>query len=172
MGGFGSGYQGIRKPLVEDCLTLSISGMLRLGALIPEKLNSGQWFWSSPGQDPHASMGYVADMRTVDGAALRLFYTAGQHPVDYAVNLTSTRPQFGGRRWWFVCAAVSADGYTGRRVAKLNLPPGEKYFASRQAHGLTYRTCRESGRFRALDAGISKSLRVDPALLRSAIEKL
>ena len=61
---------------------------------------------------------------------MRLRYTANGNPVDYRVRLTSTRPNFGGLRWWFVCPLVR------RRVAKLYLPPGQIYFGSREAYGL------------------------------------
>ena len=172
MGGFGSGYQGPRKQLVENSLTLSISDMMRLGAIVPGKRNGGQWSWNFPGKMPHARIGYVADVRTVEGAALRLFYEANGHPVDNVVKLTSTRPHFGGRRWWFICPAVGADGRTGRRVAKLHLPPGERYFASRRAHGLTYRSCRESGQFRAISGRLAKQLQMDPVMLSRAMKEL
>ena len=172
MGGFGSGYQGPRKPLVEDCLTLSISDLMRKGAMIPGNLNRGKVSWNLTGEEPHASIGFVADMRTVEDACLQLFYTAGQLQVDYLVKLTTTRPNFGGIRWWFNCPLIGIDSQADRRVAKLHLPPGERYFGSRKAHGLTYRSCRESGKFRALYAGLARNLGVDPAMLRRAVEEL
>src|SRR4051794_22190306 len=46
---------------------------------------------------------------TRDGAAQR---------ITYRVGLTTTRPRYGGERWWFVCPA------TGRRAFKLHLPNG------------------------------------------------
>ena len=55
------------------------------------------------------------------------------------VRLVSTRPNYGGRRWWFVCPLV------GRRVAKLYLPPGARLFGSGDAYGLTYAFCQASG---------------------------
>ena len=55
------------------------------------------------------------------------------------VRLVSTRPNYGGRRWWFLCPLVR------RRVAKLYLPPGGRLFGSREAYGLTYAFCQASG---------------------------
>ena len=43
------------------------------------------------------------------------------------VQLTSTQPTFGGRRWWFLCPR------TARRTTKLFLPNGGSHFWSRQA---------------------------------------
>jgi hypothetical protein len=55
------------------------------------------------------------------------------------VRLVTTRPNYGGRRLWFVCPLV------GRRAAKLYLPPGGRLFGSREAYGLTYAFCQASG---------------------------
>jgi len=40
---------------------------------------------------------------------------------------------------------MDAGGQTGRRVANLHLPPGQSYFGSRKALGLTYLS-RRAGR--------------------------
>jgi hypothetical protein len=59
---------------------------------------------------------------------------------DYKINLTATYCHWGGKRWWFECPLEGC----GRRVAKLYLPSGRKYFGCRSCHRLTYQTCRES----------------------------
>ena len=63
--------------------------------------------------------------------------TGQRRQVDQRVALSTTRPGFGGRRWWFV------DG--GRRVGRLHLPPGGDRFRSRIAHDLAY-TSQRTGR--------------------------
>lgn len=70
-------------------------------------------------------------------AWIRLHYKHGDTPEDYRVRLTTTVPNYGGRRWWFVCPA------RGIRTAKLYLASGGDWFASRQAYGLAYRSQRE-----------------------------
>src|SRR3954469_12886501 len=57
-------------------------------------------------------------------------------------------PHYGGRRGWCICPLVRNDGGRPRRVAKLYLPSGGKYFGSREGHGLTYTSCQESGKGR------------------------
>jgi hypothetical protein len=47
-------------------------------------------------------------------------------------SLQVTRPNFGGRRWWFTCPRC------GRRAQKLYLPPGRGDFACRHCHRLSY----------------------------------
>jgi hypothetical protein len=61
------------------------------------------------------------------------------HPIRYSVYLTTTRPHFGGLRYWFICPA------DGRRVAKLYLLLGSRRFLSRRAFGLGY-ACQRVGR--------------------------
>ena len=71
---------------------------------------------------------------------MRLHYRLNGEPKDFRVPLETTRPNYGGRRWWFRCPA------NGRRVAKLHSPPGGDIFASRRAYGLAYRNQRADER--------------------------
>ncbi|HUZ93837.1 MAG TPA: hypothetical protein VMU57_02890 [Edaphobacter sp.] len=63
-----------------------------------------------------------------------------------AIPLAKTRPNFGGRRWWFVCPLTVNGVACGRRVRKLHLPPGAQYFGCRNCHSLTYRKSQEHDR--------------------------
>ena len=64
--------------------------------------------------------------------------------IDYRVRLTTTRPRYGGERWWFVCPS------SGRRVFKLYLPNGGRWFLCRAAYGLAYQVTREDALSRHL----------------------
>jgi hypothetical protein len=146
MGGSRSGrwrWHG-KRITVEECLVLSIADLVRQRLVVAGAWTSGSLSWKRTGEaEPFATIGFEADI----GAAcawMRLRYITNGNPVDYRVRLTSTRPNFGGVRWWFVCPLVRADGGPPRRVAKLYLPPGQVYFGSREAHGLTYTSCQES----------------------------
>jgi hypothetical protein len=121
---------------------------------------SGSWHWTYQGQDrPHATIRYEADLKAPDAAWLRLHYTtANGEPMDYRVRLVTTRPHYGGLRWWFICPLVRRDGGPPRRCAKLYLPPGGRYFASRVGHGLTYTSCQESGKSSALFGRIARDM--------------
>ena len=100
----------------------------------------GLWGWTYEGDErPHAIVGYEADLTEPDDPWLRLRYSVNGERVDCIVRLVSTRPNYGGRRWWLLCPLV------GRRAAKLYLPPGGKLFGSREAYGLTYAFCQASG---------------------------
>ena len=171
MGGFGSGYQGMKKAAVEDGLTLCVNDLFRKRALVPGLLTSGGWNWSYPGREPHARISFVGDMRYPGMAMIRLIYTTDDKPVDYVIRLVSTSPYFGGKRWWFLCPIVRRDGRPPHRVAKLHLPRGALYFGSRRAYGLTYKSCRESGQFRALYGRIAAEIGTDPATVRAALKR-
>jgi hypothetical protein len=146
LGGYGSGWQGSKKATVEGSLVLTASALVRKKALVPGAQTAGSWGWTYEGEDgPHATIRYEADLRDTDNAWLRLHYRANGEAVDYKVQLVTTKPNYGGRRWWFICPIVRRDGGPPRRVAKLYLPSGSKYFGSRETYGLTYTSCQESG---------------------------
>jgi hypothetical protein len=84
----------------------------------------------------------------------------------------TTRPTYGGVRWWFVCPLVRRDGGPPRRVAKLYLPRGGRYFGSRVAYGLTYASCQESGKFQGLFRHLAAEMGSDEAVVRRALNRL
>jgi hypothetical protein len=83
-----------------------------------------------------------------DGTGLvRLKYTLTQsdgqkETLDYPVRLMSTRPHFGGLRWWFICPLIKNGVSCGRRVAKLY--QRGRYFGCRVCHDLAYRSSQEA----------------------------
>jgi hypothetical protein len=82
--------------------------------------------------------------------------------------LEGTAQHFGGVRWWFLCPLAGC----GRRVAKLYLPPGGRYFGCRRCHRLTYTSCQESGQFRALYGRLAAEMGTDPATARRVFGRL
>ena len=91
--------------------------------------------------------------------------------MDYKVRLETTRPNFGGLRWWFICPLVRRDGGPPRRVAKLYLPHGAKYFGSREGYGLTYTSCQESGKLRGLCRRLATEMGTEEATIRAALNR-
>ena len=70
-------------------------------------------------------------------------WTDERHEIDDKIYLTTTRPHFGGLRWWFLCPN------TNRRLRKLYLPPGRHRFRSRHAYRLINTSQQESFHDRA-----------------------
>lgn len=139
MGGYGSGKHG-GGPVTDDCLRLDVADhRLRVGVQ-----GSGQIEWTATGQvlasvwcEVNAS--YIELRHTRTGAC-------GAEGEVVRVELVTTPMPFGGRRVWFACPV------SGRRVRCLYCPKGQRVFASRAAHGLTYRSQRETGDDRLLRA--------------------
>jgi hypothetical protein len=72
------------------------------------------------------------------------YWTGDPYEIDDKIFLTTTRPSFGGLRWWFVCPRLN------RRVRKLYLPLGGRHFWSRRAYRLAYASQRETVYDRAM----------------------
>ena len=133
MGGQGSGnhyhwWRSSKKAVVEDCLRLDAARWMREGILWADHHAFGSWRWDyASGQ--HFSVTYEVETRDTTSPHVRLRYswiwtsTQQQESADYRVRLMTTRPQFGGLRWWFICPLVSNGRPCGRRVGKLYLPP-------------------------------------------------
>ena len=169
MGGLGSGrYSGCGKATVEDGLTLDINKLVREGIIRPGQWCSGtrRWTWVATGEEV-GSIGYEANLTDPCHTWFRLHYRADGEPQDYQITLDTTRPNYGGRRWWFLCPA------RGDRVAKLYLPPGGRIFACRMAYGLAYRSQRERAHDRALNRtqNIRTRLGGSPSLLEPFPDK-
>ncbi len=151
MGGPGSGswYRWDKKTTVEECRHIDAGRWMREGILAPDLRRWGGWVWtnSSTGEQT-ASIGYEVNT-TILRPWVRLFYTVTPHggepePYDYKIFLTTTRPHFGGLRWWFVCPLTVSGRSCYQRVGKLYLPPGGRYYGCRRCYNLTYTSSQES----------------------------
>jgi len=157
MGGYGSSRWGwhSKKDTVEDSRSLDAARWQREGILAPDHIQAGGWSWTDARTGKRqASIGYEVRTGETDGR-LRLFYTVtmGGDPqnVDYTVPLVTTRPNYGGLRWWFVCPGKGC----GRRVRKIYMAPRSRYFLCRQCQDLTYTSAQQHDktrdRFRRMD---------------------
>jgi hypothetical protein len=137
-GGFGSGrHRG--KPTVESGLTLDLNRLIRRRDVLPGEHVSGSLVWTSTRTgEQSASIGYEASLVNPEAAWVRLFYAANNTPKNYRVQLETTPCHYGGTRWWWLCPL------SGRRAAKLYLPPGATVFAAREFYRLAYRSQRET----------------------------
>jgi hypothetical protein len=165
MGGMGSGnwfrWQG-KKTTVEECYTLDANLLMRMGILRAAVIRSGTLVWGDARTGKkRASIGY--HVRTDSGGAgtLRLHYTQRRkHAMDYSIDLQTTRPPYGGFRWWFTCPLVARGRECGRRVARLHLRG--KYFGCRHCYGLTYQSSQEAHRDERLASMLDRMIRMGP----------
>jgi hypothetical protein len=153
MGGVGSGnryhwWRSGKKTVVEDCLDLDATAWMREGTLKVGVLASGTWRWNYRSGRSFV-VNYELDTLDLAVPSVRLSYSwvwrASPEPqsADYRVRLTTTRPHFGGVRWWFVCPLTVGGRSCNRRVGKLYLPAAARYFGCRRCHDLTYRSAQE-----------------------------
>lgn len=131
---------------VERCRVISIFSLDRAGVF--DKGDGSFWScqWTNAAGEETASIGY---MLTHGRTVIRFMYSVGNNSsepkevLDYNVEIVTTPCNFGGERRWFVCPLVKDGIHCGRRVGKLYLPPGEKYFGCRTCYDLTYESCQE-----------------------------
>lgn len=147
MGGLGSGCwerdDCDKKISVEECYIIDVNEIarddkLRVGAV-------GVYTWSNQ-FDEHLLR---VDFSTVPSGymkrALLLMYRwedwrgEDSEDVSLPILLQTTYPNYGGVRWWFTCPLIVEGKPCNRRVGKLYLPPGERYFGCRHCHNLAYR---------------------------------
>lgn len=130
-------------PHIEDAYVLGVTELLAAHAAgkwsVPTKRPSLPW---AAGEEQEV----VFRLRLGElSGAVDLTYAAGAIGQEgYATDtiaLETTRPHYGGVRWWFRC------GVTGKRASKLHLFPGQQRFCHRTGLDLnpTYLSQRVSG---------------------------
>jgi hypothetical protein len=96
-----------------------------------------------------ASIGYSVRPSEDGTLTLKLIYQvtlAGRsekESVELPVQLEPTPMHFGGSRWWGRCPLAKDGRPCRRRIAKLYLPPGGRYFGCRHCYRLTYKSAQE-----------------------------
>ena len=144
----------MKANTVEDCLILDLAKLARDGLLLDSPGSGSLWWTNTRTGKQTASLGYRRERTTTGGWMFHLLYTAGREhdrqDIDEPIPLLATRPHFGGVRWWFICPLVVAGNPCQRRVGKLYLPPGARYFGCRHCHGLSYGCRGEEAPSRAL----------------------
>ena len=133
MGGCGSGqwYRWSSKPTTNDYLSFSMARLRELGVVKDKIHQHGSWQWTRNGEEV-SSIAY--EVNTLDWHAwLRVYYTntKSDEKQDYNITLTTTTPNYGGQRWWFICPAQGC----GRRVGVLYLA---KILACRHCYNAAY----------------------------------
>ena len=136
MGGYGSGRRGGRET-TADYRRLDVRELHRAGVLTPGW--RGGWRWMRRGETRAEINIEAFDLSML----LRYTATNGgeRKSYDYAVGLSWTGCNYGGRRPWFLCPCC------GRRVAILY---GGAMFACRHCRKLAYEVQRETAGDRAI----------------------
>ena len=162
MGCWGSGRWGYhcKATTVEECRVLDLGKLARKGAFVQWHAGSVRWLH---GEEVAASLGYTVRPGG-NRLILQLSYRwkrAGED-VILLIRLENTSMHFGECRWWGLCPLVVKGQACNRRVGKLYLPPGGRYFGCRICYRLTYRSAQEHDK--RVDA-----LRRNPAVLNAIL---
>lgn len=139
MGGYGSGRSG-RRPIAEESRALRIGDISQAIALAPlgtPQTGTIRWRIGAYGRVTGACS-YRVSYEVPGQRRLTLAYTVNGEPITDQVLLTSTRPHYGGYRWWFACRRCN------RRVGVL-FNPGSVW-RCRHCWRITYRSSNESDR--------------------------
>jgi hypothetical protein len=162
MGGFGSGRRG-GYPTIESTFRIDIDAlrrhrMIRLGIRGGCVMHfSGYWHGLDVECETHIDGPWNGWVRLK--YEMTDYWTGEPLEIDDKIFLATSRPPFGGLRWWFVCPRLN------RRVRKLYLPLGGRHFWSRRAYRLAYASQRETVYDRAMRRARKLTLRLggDPA---------
>lgn len=144
----------------------------------PESKRAPLWGWRWSFRNGKG-FSVTYDVNTLDAASpiLRLSYswiwtsTGKEDSENYSIRLTTTRPRFGGLRWWFICPLTNQGRSCGRRVGKLYLPPHGRYFGCRHCYDLTYTSCQDSHKFDSFYRMTAQSLGCDVATIKWALKQ-
>jgi len=139
---------------VEQCFCLSVVNFRQDGVFAAA--HGSRWMLPGVGSE---NMEFV--VREAPGSALTLSFERLGVPARW-IWITTTKPHFGGLRYWFKCPVVRDGATCARRVGRLYLPPGCTVFGCRNCYDLTHESAQTH------DKRVDK-LRRDPAALLSAL---
>ncbi|MBA7480479.1 hypothetical protein ES707_15940 [subsurface metagenome] len=132
-------YYYSKKDTVDSHKSIPIKFLKQHGHLVG--YSSGGISWTRGGEKT-GSVSYEVDIMHPGDEYIRFKYTTTIRATgekidqDYKVRLVSTKCNYGGQRWWFIC------NYCKRRVGVLYI--GDSDFACRHCYNLTYESRNES----------------------------
>jgi hypothetical protein len=142
MGGFGSGHRKYNKKwTVENCFILTISNLVPYFQY-SQNCPSDFW-WSSNNSSLKIDWQLSVDEHDDLKVWLRYPLDGVYGEIVDIIRVVTTTTPWGSTRYWFQCP-LSRNGIPcHRRVMKLYLPPGAKYFGCRHCYELTYQSCQQ-----------------------------
>ena len=177
MGGPGSGRCGLhdKKATVEECLPLDVMKLVRDG-MIDRSAGAGSLVWTNTRTGERTASAEYRRELVGETVVFRLVYTVtgrnGQKlNVDEAAILQTTSPPVGGVRWWFTCPLAVNERPCGRRVSKLYLPPGGRYFGCRHCYDLSYESCQDSHKHDRLFRDLAHDTGFDPTFVKRVLSR-
>jgi len=139
-----TGGRGVwnRKKRVDEVRSIDILDLQRKKVFSKGTTWSWTLSWSRKGE-VIASISYLVESGENGPSGLRFIYTITDNETEkkkdynYIIPVVSTRCNYGGKRWWFICPPVVGRSCQRRRRI-VYMPPGAEYFGCRECHRLTY----------------------------------
>jgi hypothetical protein len=138
-----------RKEVVENCWSIDTRWLAKYGYFKYSQSGLVEWKNSDGSRRCSISISSLIDSHDSFSNQIRLQYTIRNSSTnqvtdyDYNIRLLTTRCNYGGVRYWLQCPLIRNGKLCFRRVRKLYLPPGARYFGCRCCHNLTYTIQRE-----------------------------
>lgn len=116
------------RPRIESATRISITELRARGIIAPGTTWEGSLSWSVLGCNSVFTVILSANTGNTDGnLEMRYRPVLGNSLVTLTIKLTTTRPHFGGARWWLTCPL------TGRLATHLYLFADSDTFCHRTA---------------------------------------
>jgi len=150
MGGFGSGRnEYATTPTVEESYSID-ADHLTDGIDHPGNAYATKEWDHRRYPTVDLTVHFEGDEDADRATHLRLAYTVDpirgdSFEEEHPIPVEYTEPNFGGVRPWFRCPGVVEGETCRRRVRKLYLPNGGRYWLCRECYDLGYRSSRTSG---------------------------
>lgn len=127
------------KIKTEDCLKLTIFNLKKYKMLKDVNVSAINWTSSIGKKNEIAIFTVLGE----DKKYIELIYTKTNKSRDeknlkYQVPLVTTKCNYGGFRYWFVCPLIKNGVSCLKRVGALYKPPYEDHFGCRSCYELTY----------------------------------
>ena len=140
-----TGGRGVwnKKTKVDEVRSIDALDLQRNGVFSKGADYSWTASWRRDGEVV-ASISYRVESGENGPSGLRFMYTITSNETgekrdyNYIIPVVTTRCNYGGKRWWFVCPLVVNGHSCLRRCRVIFLPPGAQYFGCRECYGLTY----------------------------------
>ena len=171
MGGYGSGREAhVYSGVVENCLTLDVNQLVKNGSIRHGCETGGVIGWENILRS--SSIGFESQCYMENGY-IRLQYMTSHlgkddQVINYTIELMTTKPNYGGVRWWFVCPNEECS----KMVVKLYQAPGTDHFVCRTCQNLTYESCRESHQSNPIHEAIAKDTGTDVKTVKNVLKGL
>ena len=139
------GGRGVRnrKTRVNEARSIDILDLQHKEVFSKDSTRSWRTSWSQNGEMV-ASISYRVESDENEPSGLRFMYTVTDNSTgekrgyNYIIPVISTRCNYGGKRWWFVCPLVVNGQPCKRRSRIVYMPSGAEFFGCRECHRLTY----------------------------------